>query len=525
MSLDNKKITFHTAIKKTATQQPIETMWCVFASDYNSVQVEFVVTDLRPDEIRTVTPTIILIMDDGSTVQRTKEQIVQKNNVFSYKLKDREGQHTGVVKAQLKMATVTDEVFQSNIYTFTILESLDSIPVPKEFVIDDIQNILQEVKHHINHIFKDETTRKQVFADFIKNATLNEKQRETWFNQSQQTRASLFQVFKDEAQDVLKDAQQVKDLFDELVETGIVESNIADKLSDLEVSYAPRLSTLEQNDVSLTSQLAQTQQDFDVAVGAITEDSEVILARNEETTLGERLDKSDNRIKDMNDKVDSKANKSMLLNPKYDLVYDSCVRDVNTPLDAYSVPMESGHYFVNVDEREKDTILTYEPEGVILADIASNNRFSPVLIEDFEVDFPSINVRFNNVSLSHVNRSFYIKYLNKQNWIRVNAGTNNIVITTCIDGVETEIGRQNNPLNNDFGERYGLVQDVHISYTQAHTLASPSGKVVVVRQNDRETFVAGVPIEVVNLFDKQGKVGFDIQGRTEILNFKAGRVR
>ena len=253
--MDNKMITFHTNIKKTATQQPIETTWCVFASDYNSVQVEFVVADLRPNEIRTVNPTIVLFMEDGSTVQRTKEQIVQKNNVFSYKLKDREGQHTGVVKAQLKLATVTGEAFQSNIYTFTILESLDSVPVPKEFVIDDIQNILQELKHHITHIFKDEETRKQVFADTIKNLMVNEKQREAWFNQSQQTRASLFQVFMDEAQDVLNDAQQVKDLFDELVETGIVESNIADKLSDLEVSYAPRLSTLEQNDVSLTAQL------------------------------------------------------------------------------------------------------------------------------------------------------------------------------------------------------------------------------------------------------------------------------
>ena len=119
--------------------------------------------------------------------------------------------------------------------------------------------------------------------------------------------------------------------------------------------------------------------------------------------------------------------------------------------------------------RETDTLLRYEPDGVIFANPASNNSFSPVLIEDFEVNFPYISVRFNNIHIPHVRRFFYIKYLNKQNWIRVAIGTNNTLITTCIDGFETEIGRNDNPLNNDFGERYGLVQDIHISYRQVHT--------------------------------------------------------
>jgi len=69
-----------------------------------------------------------------------------------------------------------------------------------------------------------------------------------------------------------------------------------DTFSQLEANYAPQLQ-------DVTAQLAQTQQDFDVAVGAITVDSEVVLARNGETTLGERLDKSDSRIKEVEQKT------------------------------------------------------------------------------------------------------------------------------------------------------------------------------------------------------------------------------
>ena len=45
--------------------------------------------------------------------------------------------------------------------------------------------------------------------------------------------------------------------YDELVDTGIMEKNINQKLADAEQEYAPRLTDLEQNDADLTAQLAQ----------------------------------------------------------------------------------------------------------------------------------------------------------------------------------------------------------------------------------------------------------------------------
>lgn len=46
----------------------------------------------------------------------------------------------------------------------------------------------------------------------------------------------------------------------------------------------------------VTAQLAQTQKNFDTAVGAVTVDSEVVLARGDKTTLGVRLGETDGRI-------------------------------------------------------------------------------------------------------------------------------------------------------------------------------------------------------------------------------------
>lgn len=71
--------------------------------------------------------------------------------------------------------------------------------------------------------------------------------------------------------------------FDALVESEMIAQNVATKLTEKEATYAPRLFSVEQ-------QLEQTQAQFNQAVGAVTEDSEVVLARNEHPTLKERLD-------------------------------------------------------------------------------------------------------------------------------------------------------------------------------------------------------------------------------------------
>lgn len=48
--------------------------------------------------------------------------------------------------------------------------------------------------------------------------------------------------------------------YNELVDTGVIQENINQKLSESEQTYAPRLTNLEQNDADLTAQLAQNKQ-------------------------------------------------------------------------------------------------------------------------------------------------------------------------------------------------------------------------------------------------------------------------
>lgn len=100
--------------------------------------------------------------------------------------------------------------------------------------------------------------------------------------------------------------------YDELVETGIMQENINQKLAASEAEYAPRLTSLEQNDAELTAQLAQKAQqleqlgiikadksdidDFNSRIDQIIttptdliSEQEIIDARQNKASLGENL--------------------------------------------------------------------------------------------------------------------------------------------------------------------------------------------------------------------------------------------
>lgn len=67
--------------------------------------------------------------------------------------------------------------------------------------------------------------------------------------------------------------QKRKDDFDQMVEAGVFESNIADKLTELENNYAPELTDVK-------TQLAESTTLLNQAIANVTVDSEVITARN-----------------------------------------------------------------------------------------------------------------------------------------------------------------------------------------------------------------------------------------------------
>ena len=80
-----------------------------------------------------------------------------------------------------------------------------------------------------------------------------------------------------------------------LLENGVMTTQIIAKLTELETTYAPDLFSVKQ-------QLAETQAEIDAAVGAMTVDSEVVVARSEYTTLGNRLNDLTAKKSDIKDK-------------------------------------------------------------------------------------------------------------------------------------------------------------------------------------------------------------------------------
>lgn len=122
----------------------------------------------------------------------------------------------------------------------------------------------------------------------------NETERQAEFEENEQGRESAESVrVSNEAERISKDSERDSkieaveglqaDLISGAVDSAAVQQHVEERYGQLEEEYAPRLT-------EVTSQLAQTQQQFNQAVGAVTEDSEVVLARSEYTTLKERLD-------------------------------------------------------------------------------------------------------------------------------------------------------------------------------------------------------------------------------------------
>lgn len=235
----------------------------------------------------------------------------------------------------------------------------------------------------------------------------------------------------------------------------------------------------------------------------------------------ERISKDSER----DSKIDGKANKSMLLNPKYDIVYDSCVCDVDTPLDAYSVPMESGHYFENIEDRDSDTTLTYEPDGVLLARPTSRNKFSPVLIAGFDGEFPYFDIRVRNLHVTSDGRFWFIKYKDKDNWVGVMIGGSYQAITviSSVEGTQTEIAVES--IVGSTSERQanaGTIYSLKAEIIQVNSNFAASARALRVFKNEQQLFTVPIP---TNAVDFPNRVGFSVGSQTEILKFKAGRAR
>ena len=383
--------------------------------------------------------------------------------------------HPGGWRTQV-IYTKDNEDYTTTIIEFDIGGHLLGNKKPSIVVIENWNSFMK----HAEGLVKDWEQLEEIRQTNEQQRELAESARQTTFETNESTRQSEFET--NEA------SRQTSELVREEAENN-------------------RQSTFEENEVGRQSEFEENEQG--------RESAESVRVANEE----ERISKDSER----DSKIDGKANKSMLLNPKYDLVYDSCVRNVDTPLDAYSVPMESGHYFENAEDRDSDTTLTYEPDGVLLARPSARRDFSPVLIAGFDVDFPYFDVRAKELHVANDSRFWFIKYKDKDNWvgISVHGAYQEIRVIATVEGIQTDIavevtGGSGGELQASPDTIYSLKAEIN----GVHNNFAETSRALRVFKNKQWVFTVPIP---TNAVDFPSRVGFSVGSRTEILSFKAGR--
>ncbi|WP_373792252.1 glycerophosphodiester phosphodiesterase family protein [Jeotgalibaca porci] len=204
----------------------VNTSEAFFTTDTDA-WLEFTVTGLTD-----ATGTYSLVLrnrDDGSTFQRVGNTVDGK---AYYKIPEQEIRHAGRWIGQMY---VTLENGQTTAAQFSFRVDghiLDGKDV-RETVVEDFQTLMAQLQGVKGQAEID-------LADLKADLSLSTV----------------------EAEQLIADTQELKLIYDELLETGVLQTNINEKLTELETTYAPRLATNEQSVVSLTAQLQQTEQDL-----------------------------------------------------------------------------------------------------------------------------------------------------------------------------------------------------------------------------------------------------------------------
>lgn len=203
----NKIISFETFMLSTDKHRVFKRE-TVYTNDKNSAELNFNVKDI--EVLTQYTPNILLYMRDGSFFQITDQALITvEGTTIKYTLQDNEGKHGGLARTQLVLITGESELASAK-FEFNIESGLGG--VASEVMIQDWSTLLKTARDYID--------------DFID----GEAARQTEFESNEAARQSLY---------------------DDLVETGVLQSNIDTKLAELEEEYAPAFA-------SVTAQLAQT---------------------------------------------------------------------------------------------------------------------------------------------------------------------------------------------------------------------------------------------------------------------------
>ena len=134
-----------------------------YTNDLNSVEFQFKVLDMTSTELTTATAVTLVYMRDGSFFANPSTDVSRVGNVFSYLLKENEGNHAGVAQIQL-VVTVDGMELASQMFDFEIINGLET-KVAQEVMIYDWTTLTRDAQDYIDQFVSNEATRQQQFAD------------------------------------------------------------------------------------------------------------------------------------------------------------------------------------------------------------------------------------------------------------------------------------------------------------------------------------------------------------------------
>lgn len=165
-----------------------------YTNDLKSVEFQFKILDMTSIELNTATAITLVYMRDGSFFANPSTDVERVGNVFSYLLKENEGNHAGVAQIQL-VVTIDDAEFASQLFDFEIINGLET-KVAQEVMIYDWTTLTRDARAYIDQFVADEVFRDAQFdnAQFDRNITFVEtqNQRAADFTAAQDSRTATF---------------------------------------------------------------------------------------------------------------------------------------------------------------------------------------------------------------------------------------------------------------------------------------------------------------------------------------------
>ena len=132
-----------------------------YTNDLNSVEFQFKILDMTSTELTTATAVTLVYMRDGSFFANPSTDVSRVENVFSYLLKENEGNHAGVAQIQL-VVTVDGMELASQLFEFEIINGLET-KVAQEVMIYDWTTLTRDARAYIDQFVADEVFRDAQF--------------------------------------------------------------------------------------------------------------------------------------------------------------------------------------------------------------------------------------------------------------------------------------------------------------------------------------------------------------------------